>query len=136
MTPKEQRYRDAIAEHERGASIAVLARRLGVKPSTLVWWRYELKRRDRSRAEPGPLLPVRVAQPSAPSSPRDFELALPGGVQLRIPAGFDPCDFDRQRSPPWSERGRSCDIYGVFAARRFLSAVPRFAAMTASSRLD
>jgi len=99
VTPKEQRYRDALAQHERGTSIAVLARRLGVKPSTLVWWRYESKRRDRSRAEPGPLLTVRVAQPSAPSSapssPRDFELALPGGVQLRIPAGLAACDFDR-----------------------------------------
>lgn len=95
MTPKEQRYRDAIAEHERGASIAVLARRLGVKPSTLVWWRSELKRRDRRRVELGsePLLPVRVAPSPAPS--RDFELALPGGVQLRIPAGFDTSDFDR-----------------------------------------
>ena len=93
MTPKEQRYRDAIAEHERGASIAALARRLGVKPSTLVWWRSELKRRDRKRSEPGPLLPVRLASPPAPS--RDFELALPGGVQLRIPAGFDSRDFDR-----------------------------------------
>jgi len=95
VTPKEQRYRDAIAEHERGASIAVLARRLGVKPSTLVWWRSELKRRDRKRGDPGPgpLLPVRVVPPPAPS--RDFELSLPGGAQLRIPAGFDTCDFDR-----------------------------------------
>ena len=95
MTPKEQRYRDAIAEHERGVSIPVLARRLGVKPSTLVWWRSELKRRDRSRAKAGPLLPVRVAPPLASPSSRDFELALPGGLELRIPAGFDSGDFDR-----------------------------------------
>ena len=81
MTATEERYRTALAEHERGTSLAVLAKRLGVKQSTLVWWKSELRRRDRDRQPSGTFLPVRVAPAAAPDagpSPRARRLRCRG----------------------------------------------------------
>ncbi len=63
-TPAEGRYRRLFAERRRGESLAALAERIGAARGTLLWWRHELRRRDRARAArrtavPA-LLPVRV----------------------------------------------------------------------------
>ena len=98
MNATEKRYRKAMAEHERGASLASVAKRLGIKTSTLSWWKSELRRRDRQRAKPKPkanrLLPARIPLTPPPAKPR-FEVALPSGPILRVPPGFDGEDFAR-----------------------------------------
>lgn len=96
ITPAEERYRQALAEHARGASLDSLARRLGVKRTTLIWWRSELRRRDRQRqATSLPLLPVRVdPQPVRATAP-SLEVALRTGEVVRVPPGFDADELRR-----------------------------------------
>ena len=44
--PAVARYRRIFAEHAKGVSLKALAKRHGVKRKTLVWWRWEVGRRD------------------------------------------------------------------------------------------
>ena len=46
----EKKYRELFALQEReGLSRDEIARRAGVKPGTVTWWRCEIARRDRER---------------------------------------------------------------------------------------
>ncbi len=56
----------------------------GVNVHALAYWRYRLREDMRSPSEG--LIPIRV-----PSLPAAIEIALPGGVQVRVPVGF-PAD--------------------------------------------
>jgi len=98
-TPAESRYRKTFAGRRRGESLAALAARVGVASGTLSWWRHELRRRDRARAEGGAapiLLPVRVLDVAPPPVPEaegatGYEVLLAGGRRvLRVPARFEP----------------------------------------------
>ena len=107
-TPAEARYRKILKEHERGVSLTTLARRHGLKRSTLVWWKWQLGRRDRDRrsrrlrkAKGVPqLVPVRFEPTSAAAPPRDpnterFEVLLRSGRAVRVPPGFDDGELGR-----------------------------------------
>ena len=66
-TATEKKYRELLAQEAReGLSRQEIAARAGIKPSTLTWWRSELRRldRERSRAETGEatLVPVTIRE--------------------------------------------------------------------------
>jgi len=88
-----------------GLSQAEFCRRRGVKAVTFAWWKRRLGQTGRKGRGPGPRRTrrtgfVEVALPRVTasgamlggvSSASDrYELVLPGGVGLRLPAGFDP----------------------------------------------
>ncbi len=101
-TAAEERFRALLGEWERGGdTMGTVAAKHGVSPTTLKWWRSELKRRDRERGHSATapstveLLPVRVTSPvpSPVTRATTFEVALCGGQRvLRIPPGFDAAD--------------------------------------------
>ena len=97
-TPRELEIRALVREHDRrGVSWASLAEREGMALGTLSWWRSEIRRRDRERTrlEVDRFVEVDVAASGIPVSMPSFELALPDGRVLRIPAGFDLEDLRR-----------------------------------------
>jgi transposase-like protein len=96
-TPAEREYRKLFDKRKSGESLAALATRIGVAPGTLSWWRHELRRRDRARADSRiatpALLPVRVLDPPPPAPARttSYEVSVANGRRvIRVPAGFDP----------------------------------------------
>jgi transposase-like protein len=68
-------WQQLSAEVDRGSTVAEVARRYGVQPRTLSWWRWRLKRVAPSR----PLLLPVVVRPSrtaaAPSSPIEIQIS-------------------------------------------------------------
>lgn len=102
-TATETRYRELLAQQAReGLTREETAARAGIKPSTLTWWRSELKRldRERSRAESGgaTLVPVTIREVAPtpatvrPASPNAYEVVLGGGRLLRVPHGFEAAE--------------------------------------------
>src|SRR5438128_2424441 len=97
----EKKYRELLEQQGReGLSREEAAARAGVKPSTLTWWRSQLKRLDRERSSPAEtggtsLLPVTIrdAAPTTcvvrPSLSAAYEVVLGRGRVLRVPRGFD-----------------------------------------------
>ena len=86
---------------EPGASVSVIARRHDVNANQLFKWRRQLLGSPPTRA--GLLLPVEVVpapppapavlaagQAGPPASPGRSEVALPGGVRVRIEGAVDP----------------------------------------------
>ena len=53
-----------VGETERGGTLEAVARRHGVRPRTLVWWRWKLGRGPRPAARKARLLPVVVRRPT------------------------------------------------------------------------
>lgn len=106
-TEKEARYRELIAEQQgSGLSVAGFSRARGLNEGTFAWWRSEIRRRDTLRREsraarrnsdgPVPFAPVIIVPDGSPrpadGSPADplrFEVVLPSGVEVRIPASAD-----------------------------------------------
>ena len=79
----------ACAEVERGAKVADVARRIGVRAGTLSWWLWKLRRevpKERRGKRPS-FLPVVIAQ-RVRSGPAVVELEA-NGVRLRVEAGTD-----------------------------------------------
>ena len=90
----EPRWRTLIrAQEKSGQTVRDFAESHGIAASTLYWWRSELKRRDAD------LVPVEVVAQDIEigHAPIDsgFDLQLPGGVQLRVPRGFDAEELRR-----------------------------------------
>ncbi len=86
----------AVRELERGASVSEVARRLGVKPATLSWWRWQL-RSEGTKAEPGrrrereagaEFLPVVVA-PSVEIGRAGLVEIDVGSARVRVEVGVD-----------------------------------------------
>lgn len=82
-------WEGARADVERGAKVADVARRLGVRAGTLSWWLWKLRRqapkpRRQRRTE---FLPVVLAGPVR-AAPAAIELEA-GGVRLRVEVGTD-----------------------------------------------
>lgn len=75
----------ACREVRRGAKIADVARRLGVKPRTLQWWSWKL--RDGLSTERAEFVPVVVAEPAAMARAA-LELETLG-VRIRVEHGAD-----------------------------------------------
>ncbi len=90
-------WSERVRRYERsGLELAEFARREGLKPKQLSWWRWRL----RSSGEPATagkpaFLPVRVvpSMPQPPATP--IEIALPNGRLVRVRPGFDPATLER-----------------------------------------
>jgi hypothetical protein len=97
---ERERYWSALIEDRAasGKSLRDFAAEKGVVASTLAWWGSEIKRREACRAghslprrpekkpKPIPLVPVTLAESNDCSV---FEVALPSGAAVRVPATFD-----------------------------------------------
>lgn len=98
----EKKYRELLAQQEReGLSREEIAAQAGIKPSTLTWWRSELKRRarehGRAEANTAALVPVTIRE-VAPTTcvvrattPVTYEVVL-GRRVLRVPRGFEAAE--------------------------------------------
>lgn len=75
----------ACREVRRGARVAEVARRLGVRPRTLQWWSWKLRREQ--GVQQGEFLPVVVAEGTAMSAAA-VELET-NGVRIRVELGTD-----------------------------------------------
>ena len=98
VTEKEQMYVDLFAvQEQRGLSLAALGRETGIPTGTLSWWRKEIRRRAaRRRSSPAvAFAPVTVRPSSRPVGDVGYEILLPNGVRLRVPAAFDDGDLER-----------------------------------------
>ena len=92
---------------DSGLSAPEFARELGINPSTLTFWKYQLKKDSKGsspasagRSRPGarPAAPPRSAfvEVEAQTAIDDrFELELSGGRRLRIPRSFDEAALRR-----------------------------------------
>lgn len=84
-------WEQAAARVADGETTAVVARKLGVRPRTLTWWCWRLKR-EGSESRKAAFLPVvvrPVPRTSVVSAPEALELVV-DGVVLRVPVGADP----------------------------------------------
>ena len=79
-------WKRACREVQRGAEVAEVARRLGVRPRTLQWWNWKLQR-ERS-AERTEFLPVVVGEQAARISTAALEVET-NGVRIRVELGTD-----------------------------------------------
>jgi hypothetical protein len=93
VTERERFWATLIAERAASdLSLREFAAKKGVVASTLAWWGSEIKRRKARRAgrtldAPSiPLVPVTLQEVRAETT---FEVALPGGAVVRVPADFD-----------------------------------------------
>jgi|MudIll2142460700_1097286.scaffolds.fasta_scaffold29883_4 transposase-like protein len=91
---RARQMRRVLARWERsGLALSEFARRQGIAPSTLGWWRYVFRHAGR-RGTPSPPRArarfVEVKRDEAPSaSPAVLEVVLRTGQVLRVPADFD-----------------------------------------------
>jgi len=98
-TAREVRMRGVLRELEQsGLSLRAFARRRGMAPGTLSWWRFITRRRDqraqgpRRRRRPARFVEVGIAAGGGPprGGPVVFEVVLARHRAIRVPAGFDP----------------------------------------------
>lgn len=78
-----------------GLSLGAWCRREDVGYERVRRWRKQLEASPRRRGKPPALLPVQVLEPTALGDARDFELELPGGLRLHVPAQFDEASLAR-----------------------------------------
>lgn len=85
----------AVREVERGATVSAVAERLGVRPGTLSWWRWHLRRgsesttkRRRRRSARAEFLPVVVAQAARTGGAGLVEIDA-GVARVRFEVGAD-----------------------------------------------
>ena len=79
-------WKRLVAETERGGSIGPVARRHGVRPRTLTWWRWRLRHEESGSGATPQLLPV-VVEGHGPT-PRLLEIAI-ADVRVRVEVGSD-----------------------------------------------
>jgi hypothetical protein len=104
----EQRYRRLLAEHAKSdLTQRDFAANKGVPATTLSWWRHEIARRDRIRAErngkraqPSSLVPVQLVtaamdRQSDPTEAVEFVVRLRSGRVVRVRRGFDAGELRR-----------------------------------------
>ena len=73
-----------------GLDAAEFARREGLEPAQLDWWRRELRAPEPRRAEPRcPEARVARPGPTAPSAPAWIDIPLAGGGLVRLLPGID-----------------------------------------------
>jgi transposase-like protein len=80
-------WKQLSAEVDLGRSITEVARRHRVRPKTLSWWRWQLRRRTATKAVP-PLLPVHVPTGEVVVGRSQLEVRV-GRVRVRADAGND-----------------------------------------------
>lgn len=83
----EQDARSALAAQERsGKSVREFAEEHGLDPQRLWSWRRRVARGDRTTFRELIVRPSSSAQ--APEERSPFEIRLPSGIVIRVPAGF------------------------------------------------
>jgi hypothetical protein len=78
-----------------GLDPAEFARREGLKPERLSWWRWKLRCSEPSPPPEPRFLPVRVVASSPPPEAVPIEIALANGRIVRVRPGFDPTMLER-----------------------------------------
>jgi len=82
-------YERLSAEVDRGGSVRDVARKHGVEPKTLAWWRWKLRRDSLGRKEePSTLVPVIVSGPVGRQ--KNLVEVSVGGCHLAFESGTDP----------------------------------------------
>lgn len=96
MTERARRWSDLVeAWGQSGLSQAEFCRQRGVNGGTFAWWKRQLSktsgdqpwRRERPAKAAGQFVEVRLANSSLLSA---YEVVLPRGRSIRVPARFDP----------------------------------------------
>jgi transposase-like protein len=84
-------WEQLVREAESGGTIADVARRHGVRPRTLTWWRWQLRRGKvaRSATKAVQMVPVRVREVVRPAVDDVVEV-LVRGAGVRVRGGPDP----------------------------------------------
>ena len=97
MTTRRTRadWRQLLARQARsGLSIAAFARREGIRPQSLHWWRWKLRETNAplpsstGSVSPG-FVQLDLRHPTSDGDAGAFEIAMPGDVVIRVPRGFD-----------------------------------------------
>ena len=79
-----------------GLDLAKFARREGINPKQLYWWRWRLRSSVESTSPAKPeFLPVRVVASTPQPAATPIEIALPNGRIVRVRPGFDPATLER-----------------------------------------
>lgn len=84
-------WEQLVREVESGSSIAEVARRHSVRPRTLSWWRWQLRRGKvaRSATKAVHMVPVRVREAARPTVDDVIEVLVRGAL-VRVRVGHDP----------------------------------------------
>jgi hypothetical protein len=84
-----------------GLTAKAFASQAGISASSLAWWGWKLgaeakpKKRRRRAAAVEPLAFIEVPRPASAAFESVFEVELPSGVRVKVPAGFDPSALAR-----------------------------------------
>jgi transposase len=79
-----------------GLDLAEFARREGIKPKQLYWWRWRIRSSAGPAAPARPeFLPVRVVTSTPQPAATPIEIVLPNGGLVRVRPGFDPATLER-----------------------------------------
>jgi hypothetical protein len=98
LTARGRSMQRLLTRWERsGLTLAEFARRAGMSPGTLGWWRHALRAGEPTPGDGRFLeLPVRSALVEAPRpAPATFEVVFGDGTVVRVPAAFDAEALDR-----------------------------------------
>lgn len=98
LTARGRAMQRLLARWEQsGLSLAEFARRAGLPPGTLGWWRHTLRADERTPGDGRFLeLPVRSAlAEAARPAPATFEVVFGDGTVVRVPVAFDAEALDR-----------------------------------------
>lgn len=91
LTERAREMRRLLAAQERsGLSLAEFARRQGLRPNTLAWWRHRLKHGDEKRRNSGAAQFIEITPaPGGRGVPMAaFEVVLGDGTVIRVPEHF------------------------------------------------
>jgi transposase-like protein len=86
---RERYWREVIREQAAsGLSISAYCREHEVSPASFFSWRRRLAADGREEAA-GKFIPIQLAAATPLATPAGFEVALPNGLQVRVPPQFD-----------------------------------------------
>jgi transposase-like protein len=87
-TERSREMRRLMARHERsGLILSEFARREGIVPATLYWWRRRLRKMQNT--PPPSVSFTEVSAVAGTEVGRGFEVVLAGGTTVRVPERFD-----------------------------------------------
>jgi transposase len=88
---------------DSGLSAKEFAAEIGVKPSTLSWWKWQLgtkaeapkARARRARTQKTAFSPMTFVEMAPQARPEPLEIVWPSGVRIRVPVDVDPSALAR-----------------------------------------